>query len=717
MTTAAPRRRPFLVRLLDIYRAQLRIVWTWRGGPWALVVRIAVSLLVSVLALLAADWILPGFRITEPWTPVIAAIVLGLLNLVVRPVLLGLVAHISGIVVALAAIVLQVALILVLAPLVPGIEIDGVWTAFWASWIIALTNTVLTALIAFDQGDTYFGSLVQQLVAGSEEVGRTDVPGVVIVQIDGLAEPILRRQVRAGQVPVLSGWLRAGTHRFVGWQALLPSQTSASQAGILHGTNDGIPAFRWYDKAHARLMVSNRPADAAEIGRRVSNGEGLLAADGVSVGNLLTGDATRSYITMAALADRSHGIGRSQAFYGFFLSPYHYLHTIVRFVGEALKELIQASRQRRRGIEPRMHRGGVYPLLRAATNVLLRDLSSALVIEEMYRGAAVIYVDYTDYDEIAHHSGPERPEALAALDGVDEAIGALARAARDAARPYRFVVLSDHGQSLGATFRQRFGVTLEQVVRSLLGGAEEVMTATSRVEEWGPLNAFLSELSRGRGATPAVARAAMRGRTEDGVVRVGPSDAERTAADELPDLVVVASGNLGLISFPREPGRLTLEELADRHPGLVDALANHPGIGLVLVRSEERGAIAVGRRGIQYLDEGRVEGENPVAPYGPTAADGLRRLDGMEGVPDIAVISMLDPDTDEVAAFEELIGSHGGLGGFQTRPFLLYPSDWSPIDDELVGAPAVYRQLRSWLGGIGIGPDAARASPVSSSRE
>lgn len=209
----------------------------------------------------------------------------------------------------------------------------------------------------------------------------------------------------------------------------------------------------------------------------------------------------------------------------------------------------------------------------------------------------------------------------------------------------------------------------------------------------------------------------MRGRTEDGVVRVGPSDAERTAADELPDLVVVASGNLGLISFPREPGRLTLEELADRHPGLVDALANHPGIGLVLVRSEERGAIAVGRRGIQYLDEGRVEGENPVAPYGPTAADGLRRLDGMEGVPDIAVISMLDPDTDEVAAFEELIGSHGGLGGFQTRPFLLYPSDWSPIDDELVGAPAVYRQLRSWLGGIGIGPDAARASPVSSSRE
>ena len=107
---------------------------------------------------------------------------------------------------------------------------------------------------------------------------------------------------------------------------------------------------------------------------------------------------------------------------------------------------------------PRMHRGMPYPIARAATNVILRSLATSLVMEEMYRGTPVIYIDYTDYDEIAHHSGPERSETLDALDGVDRTIRSLVKASRMAPRPYRFVLLSDHGQSLGATFLQRYGV-------------------------------------------------------------------------------------------------------------------------------------------------------------------------------------------------------------------------------------------------------------------
>lgn len=696
-------------RLIDLYRVQLRVLWTWRAGPLALLARIVVSLIVSVVGLLAADWILGGLRITEPLAPFTAAIALGLLNAIVRPVLLALAASVSGVAIAIAAIVLQVALILLLAPLVPGLEIDGFWTAFWASWIIAVANTLLTSMLAFNQGDSYFGMLVHQLISEGNRVPRTDRPGVVIVQVDGLAHPILLHQLRAGRVPTLSRWLRSGSHRLIGWEALIPTQTSASQAGILHGANDGIPAFRWFEKADAggRLMVSNRPADALEIVRRVSDGEGLLSNDGVSIGNLVTGDAHRSYLTIAALGDPAQGLGRSSAFYGFFLSPYNYLHTIVRFVAEVAKEWYQSWRQRRNGVVPRLGRGGVYPLLRAGTNVLLRDLGTALVIEEMYRGTSVIFVNYTDYDEIAHHAGPERGEALDALDGVDGAIGSLERAALDAPRPYAFVVVSDHGQTLGATFLQRYGVTLQDLVRSLLGGEERVLAATSRVEEWGPMNAFLSEIAAaGRGAGPRVTRAATRRRRDGGAVRAGPPDAHGHAGDA-PDLVVVASGNLGLISFPRFPGRATVEALNERHAGLVDALANHPGIGLVLVRTESQGPIVVGSDGIRYLDDGRVAGTDPTEPFGPHAIAGLRRLDAMEHAPDIAVISMVDPNTGEVAAFEELIGSHGGLGGPQTKPMLLFPADWPLDDEEIVGAPAVYRQLRAWLGRLGLGPDAA----------
>jgi hypothetical protein len=115
------------------------------------------------------------------------------------------------------------------------------------------------------------------------------------------------------------------------------------------------------------------------------------------------------------------------------------------------------------------------------------------------------------------------------------------------------------------------------------------------------------------------------------------------------------------------------------------------------VRSEARGTICVGRDGLRVLDDATVQGRDPLATYGEHAATGLRHVDAMATCPDILVISMYDAESDEVAAFEELIGSHGGLGGAQTRPFLLAPANW-PLDDApLVGAPAIHRQLRTWL--------------------
>ena len=125
--------------------------------------------------------------------------------------------------------------------------------------------------------------------------------------------------------------------------------TSASQAGILHGNNDGIPAFRWYERDRQHLMVSSNPEDAAEIVRRVSDGKGLLSNDGVSICNLMTGDATRAYVTTAAIKDQSQGIGDSKAFLSFFFSPNGYLRSFTLFLGEFITERIQARRTRRVG--------------------------------------------------------------------------------------------------------------------------------------------------------------------------------------------------------------------------------------------------------------------------------------------------------------------------------------------------------------------------------
>ena len=254
--------------------------------------------------------------------------------------------------------------------------------------MFAFFTMVLSAILGTGGDESYWATLVQQLAARRQDAIRTDKPGVVIVQIDGLAREILAHQVRAGRVPNLARWIREETMVLDGWEALLPSQTSASQAGILHGKNDFIPAFRWWEKQANRMMVSNHPEDAAEIVRRASNGEGLLSNDGASVGNLVSGDAVRSYITMATIKDKSHGLGQSQSFYSFFVSPTNYMHSIVLTITEIIKEYYQAARQERAGMIPTMHRGMPYPIARAATNVLLRSLGTSLVMEEMYRGHA-----------------------------------------------------------------------------------------------------------------------------------------------------------------------------------------------------------------------------------------------------------------------------------------------------------------------------------------
>jgi uncharacterized membrane protein YvlD (DUF360 family) len=796
-----------LRRLLEFYALQLRLVWTWRRGRRALARRALVTFAVAFVALGLTVWLLPGIRVRDPGAIAVAVVVLALLNALVRPIILAVATPISPVLIAAATIVFQVVAILLLGGLVPGLSVDDVGSAFVGSWVYAVANTFFTSLLSIDRDESYFGALVRQLVAGRRDVLRTAEPGVVLVQIDGLAHDVLAHQVRAGRVPTLSRWIRRGSHRLARWEALLPTSTPASQAGILYGTVGDIPGFRWYEKETGRLRVANRPADAAEIERRLlgdragtaadgspataaggpatppggpsgaaegpsaaaegpsaaggpgdrgagAPGDGpaadgpLLAPDGASVGNLFSGGAARSYLTVSTLADPSQGLGSGSAFFTFFFSPYGYLHSLVLTVAEAVKEVVQAIRQRRAGIEPRLDRGGLYPLLRAATNVLLRNLSTAIVIDEMYRGCPRIYVDYVDYDEIAHRAGPERAEALDALDGIDGVLGVLERAAADAPRPYEFVVLSDHGQTLGATFRQRYGTSLETLVRELAGGGPAVLAATTRADEWATVNRILSEFTQAEGVGPRLARRALRRRISGGVVGLGPErpkatgpgereagEAEATgpgepeaAGPEEPDatgserpeasarpspeeLVVCASGNLAMIYLATVPGRVPLEAIRSRYPNLLEGLLTHPGIGLVLGRSAAGAPVALGPAGLRRLDGDDVEGADPTLPYGPLAADALRRLDAMPSTGDLVVLSAVDPGTEEVAAFEELIGSHGGLGGPQSAGFLLVPAAWPAAETPLVGAEAVGRQLRRWLGGRDATPQAPAGEP------
>src|SRR5205814_5035880 len=133
----------------------------------------------------------------------------------------------------------------------------------------------------------------------SGERVETSVPGIVFLEIDGLALPVLQRAIRNGSAPTMARWLEKGTHRLVEWETDLSSQTGASQAGILLGSNEDIPAFRWVEKETAKLVACSGPPDCAEIERRHASGRGLLADGGASRGNLLSGEAEHVILTVS----------------------------------------------------------------------------------------------------------------------------------------------------------------------------------------------------------------------------------------------------------------------------------------------------------------------------------------------------------------------------------------------------------------------------------
>ncbi|WP_084106451.1 phage holin family protein [Demequina sp. NBRC 110056] len=678
-------------------------------SPWRRAAEIAAQ--VAVLAITIG--ITPGITADAWYSIVLAAAAVAVVTWALQPLTLSVAGRFGwGGALAMALFAQAITLGVALA-LSPGIEVASAWWALVASWVFAILTAVLAW--AFSVGtDDYL--LVHASRMALDPASRPDdgQRGVVFVQLDGVPAPLLEEQMRAGNLPTISRWIRGGSHAWAEWTARVPSTTPVSQAGILHGSNDNIPAFRWWDRSLGRLLVANKPADAAVIEKRVSDGRGLLADGGVAISNLFSGDAPTAHLTMSSEGGAGAALGDSRSYATFFAHPAGFSRALVLTIGEMVKELAQARRQERRDVQPRVHRGGPYVLLRGVTNVMLRDLNTSLVVGAMAQGAKSIYVDYVDYDEIAHHAGVTRPESLASLYGLDAVVGTLERFAASgiAAREYDIVLVSDHGQSQGSTFLQRAGVSLEDFVAAHTGG-RAVEVGHDREGAGAPAELLVKELA---GAGSRTARAAQRAiaRADEGEGRVEPG-ADRTLG--APSLAVVGSGNLGGIWFTDHDHGLDLAELEDLHPGLVGALAAHPAVGFAVVRTAE-GPVAIGERGTRDLHTGVITGDDPLAGYPEQTAPDFARASAFPDAPDIYVNSLYDASLDEVAAFEELVGCHGGVGGWQTRPLLVYPATWRIGRDlvdatgRLYGADAVHRQLVRWLEELGH-RDALRADAGS----
>jgi hypothetical protein len=243
-------------------------------------------------------------------------------------------------------------------------------------------------------------------------------------------------------------------------------------------------------------------------------------------------------------------------------------------------------------------------------------------------------------------------------------------------------------------------------VSQLMHPDQNVQIASGSGEGWGQLNALLGDVVHVGGVVERSARRLL-GHTQAAQVVAGDPANEARQRVEQADVIVCASGNLALVYFARRPGRLSLEAITAAYPGLVEGLLEHPGIGFLLVHSEvTNGPLVLGRNGRRDLsgDDGSgdsVSGDDPLAPFSVSTAAFLRRLSSYPNVGDIGLNSVFEPDTGQVAAFEELIGCHGGAGGLQTHPFVLYPAEWSEPPVQIVGAERLHAFLSKHVTGAG----------------
>ncbi|HET6830765.1 MAG TPA: phage holin family protein, partial [Solirubrobacterales bacterium] len=564
--------------------------------------RFAVVIAVDAIVLIVFAALLDRFTLDGVGAAIGAALVIGVLNALVFPTLARLTLPLSVVTLGLAAIVLNAILVAFAIDLVPGAEIRGLAEAIVVTIALTLATSATSALLAIDDDESWYRNVVKVQSRERESLNRTNVPGILFLEIDGLAHEVLERAIAAGNAPTIASWIGRGSHELHRWETDWSSQTGACQAGLLHGDNDDMPAFRWWEKERNAAIVTNHPKDAVEIERRHSDGRGLLHADGASRANILSGDAAHSMLTMSTVLTRRRPIGRDYAAY--FARPYATFKTLNAVVAEIVRERWAAISQKRRDEQPRIDRDRRYALVRAWATVIQLDLQVAAVVGDLLAGRPVIYTTFLAYDEVAHHSGIEREDTLAVLRKVDRQIARIEKAAAESPRPYRLVVLADHGQSQGATFLQRYGYSLGELVEKACDSANTYASSGDGAEASAYMGASLTELNRDQTpVTRAIEATAVKldvahpAKDEDGA-------AKKAVLEQPPEVAVMASGCLGLISFPREPGRMTLERIEALHPTLIEELRAHEGIGFLLVDSERDGALAIGHDGVNRLEKG-----------------------------------------------------------------------------------------------------------------
>ncbi len=538
--------------------------------------------------------------------------------------------------------------------------------------------------------------------------------GIVALQIDALSYADLRRAMALGYCPTITRLLREDGFHIRRWFSGLPSATPYCQAGIFHGENAGIPAFRFFDKETRQVITCNAPHGVQYIRDRI-HAPGALA-NGSSYVNLLDGDARTVAFTVATRERMSvyRRLGGTRMLLLIALHPVRVLRMAFQSVVEWLRE--EWERAASMLVSRATHAEGIFPFVRILSNVIVRELQTMAIVLDVWLGVPVIYSTYMQYDELAHHFGPSSTGALSDLKRTDARIAEIWRMIQDGApRHYDLVILSDHGMTPARSYRVMFKESLGSTVTRLMSrgpdgdrlprpgdaGNADVLTSASEDSEYadvGPgIVESVAQMSRHRHKSWRRALRAVRDWTRS---RYGLREIifpEKYRVDARHELVVTYSSCLALIYFDDTSIQLTREDIMEvpRRAYLYRALLAHPGIGLVATRGDTgvelesprgRAVIARGSEEVTVL-----EGSNPLDIYG-TSAPVVRSVRDLVLQPNTGDIVLFGAyDGYDIVSFDDQVGAHGSAGGDQVYPFIITPPDLDLSGEVIEDARDVHR--------------------------
>lgn len=634
--------------------------------------------------------------------PFVVALLFGLLNSLVRPVLIVLLLPITFVTLGLATLLLNAGLFYFMHILVGSFVIESFGAAVIGVLVLTMVNTLLGNLIQLGDDYSFYATMMNKFSAmtGPKDA-EADVHRLVMLQIDGLSHATIKKAIRRGKMPYLSAMLKQRRWAMRKWFSGLPSQTSAVQAGLFYGDSFDIPGFRWYDKREQRLVTSSNAGDMKALDDRFGSVPNPLLKNGTCINSLIHGGAAKKILTVSAMSDKDlkQHRGSLEDFAIFSLHPYLYTRTMLLMVWDFLVDRAEAMMDLVRRKKPKLTRSIKFSFLRALVNAFFRESTTYFVMEDIVRGIPIIYANYLGYDMVAHSSGPNSWDALNTLTGIDRQIKKIGRMIKkNPLHHFDLVILSDHGQTESVPFKNLYKKSLREVIEDHL--ETRLSEPGGHPAELGYFNTLLREVRMVEEAYGTRSIRSGRRTLERLHSRIHEEYEEEK---ESGGIVVCASGNLAHVYFTENPQRVPTEYLIEKYPTLLEYLVFHPGVGFVVTTNQDGEPIMMAKEGMRRLKSGGVEGGDPVARFANGNDPDLivKTLVDLCGYPNSGdlIINGNILKNGRVVTFEPQRGTHGGLGGEQTGAFLISRRRFRGALDSVRGPEEMHRFLTGLLAG------------------